>query len=165
MRSQTTRAVTRKTCPVSMNVPPWCLRLSVLFSFCLQGLPDAAEHCIGVDQDNAMLKGIRFCFLSCRPVGGLIGISAKVKVLGGARISQLEKPIIGIPQLAPLISPLRGMEDLSGLSGIMVRAVPIGGVPGSDEREQTHQALRKRFQRCKIRDRIRSGRKTRTPRA
>jgi len=116
-----------------------------------------------------MLKGIRFCFLSRGLAGGLTGISAEAKVLGRARISQLEKPIIGIPQLAPLISPLRGMEDLlnfcAGLSGIMVRAVPIGGVPGSDEREQTHQALCKCFQRCKIWVRIRSGRKTRTPRA
>jgi hypothetical protein len=114
---------------VSMNIPPRLVLslANVLFSFCLQGLPDAAEYCIGVDQDDAILKGIRFYFLSRSLVRGLAGISAKAIVLGRAKISQLEKPIIGIPHLAPLISPLRGIEDLpnfcAGLSGIMVRAV------------------------------------------
>ncbi len=153
---------------VNKHTPgPCCPRLSVLFSCCLQGLPDAAEHFIGVDQDNVILKGIRFYFLSCSLVRGLAGMNAKAIVLGRAKISQLEKPIIGIPHLALSIPPLRVMESLfnfnAGFAGVMVRAFP--GAPGGDERDRMVQALRQPFHRSKIRDRIRSRRKTRAPRA
>ena len=86
-------------------------RLSVLFSLCLQGLPDATEYCIGFDKGNAIPKGIRFYFFARGFVRVLAGVNAKTIVLGRAKISKLERPIIRVPHLALLIPPLRGVEE------------------------------------------------------